>query len=270
MTSYSSNRGSAHEVASLVLPAYNPGKMIEQTWEQLRAFVRESPDSWEILFVCDGCTDGTPELLQRLTYKDTLNVKVLSYSKNRGKGYAVRYGLSAATGDYRIFTDCDLAYRFEAIEKVAAALRHGAEVAIASRSHPDSELVLSRCQLGYIHRRQIQGQVFNALVRCVLPISQGDTQAGLKGMTAAAATRILPYLYIDGFGFDCELLTACNHFHIPVTETPIRVHYDATPSTVKAQTTLKMVQELFRIRRLWRNGPPAPQFLPSHELARAG
>ena len=255
-------------LVSLVLPAFNPGPSIEQTWDALRAYVRDSAQRWEIVFVCDGCTDGTPERLVRLTHGT--GARVLSYPTNRGKGYAVRFGLAEAAGEYRIFTDVDLAYRMEEVEKLATALRRGSEVAIASRAHPDSEMVMPNHLLAYTYRRQLQGRVFNLLVRGVLPIRQHDTQAGLKGMTRAAAERILPHLQVDGFGFDCELLTACGWFEIPVTEVPIRVHYDAAQSTVSASTTRKMVGELFRIRRLWKQGPPAGQPRIAAELARAG
>jgi hypothetical protein len=131
-------------------------------------------------------------------------------------------------------------------------------------------MVLPARLLGYVRRRQIQGRVFNLLVRSLLPIRQIDTQAGLKGMTRSVAERVLPHLYIDGFGFDCEFLTGCSWFGATVTEVPVRVHYDESRSTVGAHTSRKMVAELFRIRRLWRHGPPPPQPSPMVELARAG
>ena len=255
-------------MTSLVLPAYNPGPAVDRTWDAVVEFVSTRRDAWDAVFVCDGCTDGTAERLARLTYGT--GARVLSYPINRGKGYAVRFGMTEATGDYRIFTDIDLAYRMEEVEKLATSLRRGSEVAIASRAHPDSEMVMPNHLLAYTYRRQLQGRLFNLLVRGLLPIRQLDTQAGLKGMTRAAAERILPHLQVDGFGFDCELLTACGWFDIPVTEVPIRVHYDAAQSTVSAATTRKMVGELFRIRRLWKQGPPLAQPRIAAELARAG
>jgi len=54
----------------------------------------------------------------------------------------------------------------------------------------------------------------------MLPLTLNDTQAGLKGTTAEVAERVLPNLTCDGFGFDCELLTACARYGIPVTEMP--------------------------------------------------
>ena len=49
------------------------------------------------------------------------------------------------------------------------------------------------------------------------PLKLNDTRAGRKGMTADVAERVIPNLSCDGFGFDCELLTACARYGIPVT-----------------------------------------------------
>ena len=176
--------GSANGLISLVFPAYNPGSLVEKTWQQVQAFRQWAPGNWEFIFVCDGCTDGTAERLQALSRGAGENVRVLSYLANRGKGYAVRLGLQAARGQWRLFTDVDLAYSFADIARVADTLKHGAEVAIASRVHAESRLVLPPQLLGYVYRRRLQSLVFGKLVRWILPITVGDTQAGLKGLSA--------------------------------------------------------------------------------------
>src|SRR5262245_56120318 len=91
-------------LVSLVFPAYNPGPSIDQTCREVAQFLRTASGNWEILFVCDGCTDGTVARLRALTASEP-RVQVLSYTPNRGKGYAVRHGLEAATGAYRLYTD---------------------------------------------------------------------------------------------------------------------------------------------------------------------
>ena len=142
---------------SLILPAYNPGAAVETTWRALRDFVRMRPDPWEIVIVLDGCTDGTAERLKELQTHGDLRFRVVSYSPNRGKGHAVRAGMLAARGEYRIFTDIDLAYGFDDISRIADELANGAAVAVASRTHPDSQIQLH----ARICRRQI---VRNTLV----------------------------------------------------------------------------------------------------------
>jgi hypothetical protein len=255
--------GGDRPVTSLVFPTYNPGPMIERTWRQVEGFLHSAPGRWEVLFVCDGCTDGTPERLAELTRSAAGQVQVLSYAPNRGKGHAVRYGLAAARGDWRIFTDVDLAYGFDDVLRIAAALWAGADVVIASRTHPDSQLVLPTRLQGYVYWRHLQSLVFSAMVRLLLPLTQRDTQAGLKGMSARAAGQVLPRLSCNGFGFDCEFLTACARFGLVVLEVPVCVRYEDRASTTGLGSMGRMLQELWRIRKVWRAVPAVPASLPA-------
>ena len=144
-------------MTSLVLPAYNPGPAVEWTWADVQRFLAERAarsDPWEAVFVLDGCTDGTEERLAALNRHTTYPSRVVSYSPNRGKGYAVRTGLLAARGQHRVFTDIDLAYSFEEVVRVADELKAGADVAVASREHSDSQILLPASVLGYAYRRR--------------------------------------------------------------------------------------------------------------------
>ncbi len=244
-------------VTSLVFPAYNPGSILERTWRELVEFLKRAPGEWEVLFVCDGCTDGTPARLAELARAESGRVRILSYTPNHGKGYAVRRGLEAARGQWRLFTDVDLAYGFEDVLRVAQALQAGAAVAIASRAHAESLMVLPTRLQGYAYRRHLQSLAFSALVRVLLPLRQRDTQAGLKGLSAAAAQIVLPGLSCDGFGFDCELLTVCQHYGLTIQEVPVCVRYEDRVSTTGIGSMKQMVKELWSIRRSWRRLEPS-------------
>ena len=258
-------------MTSLVFPTYNPGPAVDATVSAALDLVRARPDPWEVLFVCDGCTDGTPERLDRLLDEaGDPRVRALSYPANRGKGYAVRVGLLAARGDVRLFTDVDLHY-FEAVPRVAAALRAGGRCVVASRYHPDSRLVLPFGLLPYAVGRRVQSWAFVRLVRTLLPVRASDTQAGLKGMTAAVAEAVVPNLACDGFAFDGELLAACGRYGIPVAEVPVTVRYDDASTSTGGLTAARMVRQLWRVRRRWAADafPPPAAALARPALARA-
>jgi dolichyl-phosphate beta-glucosyltransferase len=259
-------------VISLVLPAFNPGDNLEQTWLVLRDLLRTQTSIGEILLVLDGCTDDSSERLTRLRnqFPDP-RMRVIEYAPNRGKGYAVRTGLLAAHGELRIFTDIDLAYGIDDVLRLARVLQDGASFVVASRNHPESQIQLPAKLLGYVYTRQWQSWVFNRMVRTILPIHQTDTQAGLKGMTAQVAEHILPALTCDGFGFDCEMLTACQRASIPITEVPVQVRYDSSSSTTGSRSGLRMLRELFAIRRHWkkRTLPTFQPVAPSEPLRKA-
>jgi dolichyl-phosphate beta-glucosyltransferase len=245
-------------MVSLVLPAFNPGPRLETTWREVVRFLEDAPGRWEVLFVCDGCTDGTSERLRQLIPNGSECIRVISYAPNRGKGYAVRQGLLAARGAWRLFTDVDLAYGFEDVVRVAESLRCGADVAIASRAHPASRVTMAVGLQGYAYRRHLQSLIFAGLARLLLPLTQHDLQAGLKGVSARTAQLILPQLHCDGFGFDCELLTACVRHGLSITEVPVHVHYEDKLSTTGLRTMSRMLADLVRIRYAWRQPAPVP------------
>lgn len=259
MQARDAEHGREGPAVSLVLPTYNPGARLEPTCRELGSFLDRAGASWEVVFVCDGCTDHAEDELRAWGASIGKQVRVLSHSPNRGKGYTVRRGLAAARGQWLLFTDFDLAYGFDDVLRVLDELRNGADVAIASRLHPDSRLTLPPRLLGYAFRRSLQSSVFSWLVRRILPLTQRDTQAGLKGLKASTARAVVPLMQCDGFGFDCELLAACQRLSLRVAEVPVSVRYDDAASTTGARSMLRMLRELWSIRQAWPRVPaPAP------------
>lgn len=236
---------------SLRLPTYNAGAFIACSWAELMRFLDGQARRWEVLFVCDGCRDGSDERLGVLAGQTHHTVRVLRCPTNRGKGHAVRRGLLRARGDYRIFTDVDLAYPLAMIVALADQLAEGRDVVIASRAHQESEVIHNAGLEGYLRRRRIQSTAFSTIARVLLKIPYRDPQAGLKGLSARAVRLMLPYVKCQGFGFDCELLVACRYFGIPVTEMPVKVQYDSTSTTTHLTSGAAMIGELLGIRRHW-------------------
>jgi len=238
---------------SLILPTYNAGAIAHRTWAEVQRLLDSTSRRWEVLFVCDGCRDGSDQTLLDLAKKSGKNVRVLRSPSNRGKGHAVRRGLLRAHGDYRIFTDVDLAYPLDMVESAADQLAAGHDVVIACRAHTESEVLHSAGMENYLRKRKLQSSLFSNIARTLLHISYRDPQAGLKGLSAAAVTTMLPHIRCQGFGFDCELLVACRYFGIPVHEMPVRVIYDNVQSTTTLRSSLSMIGELMRIRRRWKH-----------------
>jgi glycosyltransferase involved in cell wall biosynthesis len=215
---------------TLVIPTYNAGAFIAKSVERLAKFLKAQPE-FCVLFVCDGCSDDTAEQLESLT-KGQERMTVLSYAKNRGKGYAVKYGMWRCATPYRIFTDADLAYAPEEAVKVLALLKNGADMVVVNRAHPDSRFLISPMDFPNIYKRHRMSRAFNAFLRWMLPIKVLDTQAGLKGFTAEAWHQIGPNVKTDGFFIDVELLAYAGAARLRIRETPIYFEY-CDPTTVK-------------------------------------
>lgn len=248
---------------SLIIPSYNPGSSLHASWQAIRDFVYDQDEAWEVLFVCDGSNDGSPELLQQWCH-DELHpwCRVLSYSPNLGKGVAVRLGLEQARGSIRVFTDVDLAYRFDDLLKVVKAVQQGAPVAIANRNHALSRLKASYSLLGFVERRRLQSELFQLIAQQLLGLRHSDTQAGLKGFSSQAVDQIMPLLGCRGFSFDCEILLACQWLKIPVEEIPVTVEYQSTTSTTSWMHAIQMLRQIWQIRQRWKHGLPEPVPFP--------
>jgi len=119
-------------VLSVIVPAYNEVKTFDALMRIL--LVKEITGlQLEIIVVESNSTDGTRELA--LKYKDHPRVKLILEEKPSGKGYAVRTGLKAATGDYVLIQDADLEYDLEDYDGLLEPLVAGRAAFVLGSRH---------------------------------------------------------------------------------------------------------------------------------------
>lgn len=235
-------------ILSLIVPVYNGAAQLPAALEQLRAFLGSCAYSWELILVDDKSDDGVARVLDAFATEAPC-VSVLHNARNMGKGYSVSRGMRAARGMYRVFTDADLAYPTTEIDKIVGALQLGADVAVACRVLPDSRYLMSPSFFSYLYTRHVMSRFFNALVRWTLIPRVRDTQAGLKGFTAAAAEVVFPRVTIPRFGFDVEALFIARKFGLTIQQVAVNFRYDDEPTTVRfVKDAADMARDLARIR----------------------
>lgn len=240
---------------ALIVPVYHcvASERLDRALDELAAFLHQAPDRCELILVDDrGTQPGASATLRR--FASGAGIRLLQNDRNRGKGYSIARGMLATTAQYRVFTDADLAYPAAEIWKIVERLERGADVAIACRVLPESVYVMRAQYLRYLYTRHMMSRAFNRLVRLALLPGIRDTQAGLKGFTADAATRIFPRVRIAGFGFDLECLRLARRLGLRVEQVPVHFRYGDEPSTVRVvRDALTMTADLARIRwREWR------------------
>ena len=99
---------------SIVVPMHNELDNLPATIDRLVATMMSSGRSFEIVAVDDGSTDTTHSRLESMAAGDP-RLRVVSYSRNRGRGYALRRGFAAAQGTIIASIDADLSYAPEHI-----------------------------------------------------------------------------------------------------------------------------------------------------------
>jgi dolichyl-phosphate beta-glucosyltransferase len=185
---------------SIVIPAFNEARRLGETLRSIRAYAVGAGQAWEIIVIDDGSTDSTAEIVRQFAAAP-LTMQLLPNPGNRGKGYSVRRGMLAATGDAILMCDADLSAPIEEIEKLWPWLTQGDDVVIGSRDLPDSVLDPPQPRL-----RRLLAAVFRALRRWLMLPELRDTQCGFKLFRQAAARDVFARQTVDGWLFDCEVL----------------------------------------------------------------
>jgi dolichyl-phosphate beta-glucosyltransferase len=200
---------------SVVIPAFNEAERLPRYLHEVLAFLGARGPSWEVVVVDDGSHDDTVGALKPVL-RDHPAVRVVRHQKNSGKGFAVRAGMLAAGGQYRLFADADGATPIAELVRLEAALDAGADVAIGSRAVTAPDV---RVQAR--HHRVAAGRIFNLLVASVGLGGIADSQCGFKAFTAAAAEDLFGRLETNGFGFDVEVLLRARRSGYRIAEVPV-------------------------------------------------
>lgn len=227
---------------SLVVPAYNEEKRIENPLEGVVCYLRKHFDRWELIYSDDGSTDGTAAKLVKMKEKYP-EIKMVTVPKNKGKGSAVRVGMKAASGNVILFSDTDFSTPIEETERLIHFLQNGYDVAIASRG-----LSASQVEVHQAWPREMMGKLFNILLRSLLPIDFMDTQCGFKMFSRKAVDTILPKMHLDGFAFDVEMLIIAQANQLKIVEVPV-IWRDVLDSRVHpVRNSLEMIRDILIVR----------------------
>lgn len=229
---------------SVVIPVYNEEQRIAETAERVCTFFEKRGEEYELVFVNDGSTDGTADAIAAL---GRVEVRDAGYPDNHGKGYALRRGAEAATGEVLLFMDADLAYGLEPVPE-ALALIGEYDLVIGSRP------MAKEAYANYPLVRRITSSGFRAVVRALIGVPYSDTQCGFKCWRREAAKAVFPRCGIDGFAIDLEALAWVEKLGFSVREIPAVVveHGDSKVHVVR--DSARMFRDALRVRRAVREG----------------
>lgn len=227
---------------SVVIPAFNEANRLPPTIRKIWEYLNKNFNEFEIIIVDDGSKDSTAYEVESLI-KIMEGIKLLRNNVNMGKGYSIKRGVLASSGDSILMTDADLSTPIEELEKLSEWINRGFDIVIGSRGLKDSDIAIRQPW----HREKM-GKIFNLLVRAVIVEKIKDTQCGFKLFRGSVAKEVFKKSVINGFSFDVEILSIASRSGFSIKEVPVR-WLNSPHSTVSIfREPLIMFFDIVRIR----------------------
>lgn len=228
---------------SLVIPFYNEASIIKEAVQTFSDYMTSTFEDFELIFVNDGSTDGSPETVREASEKDN-RIRLCGYETNMGKGHAVRTGVLAATGDLILFTDCDNAYGTEVLGKMVGIFSEmDADIVVGSRN-------LSKDGYeGYTFLRKIMSKTYIKVIAIAAGFKLSDSQCGIKGFRREIAHKIFRNCEVNRFAFDLEVLMIAGKLNAKIAEMPVKIinHRESTVHIVR--DSVRMLRDVRRMKK---------------------
>ncbi len=228
---------------SLIIPMYNESAIIADAVKTFSTHMANTYEDWELIFVDDGSHDACSEAVLAAEKEDP-RVRLVRYTPNRGKGYAVRQGVLAAEGDLILFTDCDNAYGEDAVKRMVDTLiETGADMAVGSRN-------LSKDgHEGYTFIRKLASKTYLKMIAFIAGFKLSDSQCGIKGFKKEAAKKIFRNCEVDRFAFDLEVIMIATKVGYTITEMPVKIinHRESTVNLFRDAT--RMLRDVTKMKK---------------------
>lgn len=232
---------------SIVIPAYNEERRLPHTLASISDYLAQQSFTAEVVVADDGSNDATATLAEQHT-----GVRVLRLD-HRGKGFAVRAGALAASGDYVLLCDADLATPIEEWQKLWNYLSDGYDVVIGSREG------LGAKRIGEPWHRHVMGRIFNWIVQFVALRGIQDTQCGFKALRRSVAVDLFHQVRIYGddtpsvqgaavTAYDVELLFLARRCGYQIAEVPVIWHYGVETKVDPMRDSLRNLRDVMRVR----------------------
>lgn len=233
---------------TFVIPVYNEEKRIIKTVTALRnAVIPQYLNLEKIIFVNDGSTDATSKLLNKFSNQiaqDTNTpVQILSYKENKGKGYAIKIGMTYSNSDYTLFFDADMATPLSELEKFVPFMKEGKPVIVGTRKNGESTVVEHQPRL-----RELMGRAFTLLSQIMLNTWVTDFTCGFKAFSREAKDNIFGRSRINRWGYDSEILYLARRLGYNLTEKAVIWSDDKNTKVKLFRAVFTSLSELIRIR----------------------
>ncbi|WP_445475527.1 glycosyltransferase [Methanococcoides methylutens] len=222
---------------SVIIPAYNEGHHICNNLLKINEELKIFCNSFEIIFVNDGSTDCTLEEAKKAAEQaDT--IRIVSYSKNQGKGHAIIEGYKAASKGLISILDADLDIHPRQIKPLLdKASETDADFVIQSKRHPDSNVK------GFPLKRRFLSRSYNLTIKMLFDLPVSDTQVGVKLYRKHVVDTIMPMLSVKRYAADVEQLVIAHKHGYRIEECPVHIDFDPSGDRMKLNDILNIAKD---------------------------
>ncbi len=152
---------------SVVVPCKNEEEVLRETNRRLIAVLQQLAVEFELIYIDDGSSDSTPELLRELQTRDS-RIRIVQFSRNFGHQMAITAGLEHASGESVVIIDADLQDPPEVIAQFYQKWQEGYDVVYGVRTDRDGETAFKRWTAKMFYR------CMSSLSDTDIPLDTGD------------------------------------------------------------------------------------------------
>jgi dolichyl-phosphate beta-glucosyltransferase len=232
---------------SIVIPAYNEQTKIRDDIRDAADFIRDQGLAGEILVADDGSSDDTREQARGTAIPGPASLHVIPCSEHKGKGYAVRAGVAASSGQIVLCVDCGRCVPYATALPAMGWIRDKTcQVAVGSRRHAASRIIQ-----GQPWHRRVSSRSLHRVLLLTFPELRDlpDTQCGFKVYSGPVCRELFAESIIDGFLFDVEILVRAMRKGYTVRQFPIEWTCDPDSRLSTGRALLPVLKDIARIRR---------------------
>lgn len=237
-----------HYDLSIVLPMYMPKEGWEKSVKenmQLLDIEFNYSISIEYIIVNDGFENEHLSSLFDVIQQSESNVKIISYRENKGKGYALRTGVAAASAPVVITTDLDFPYELKDIKNVYALLTSGNEIVTGKRNAEYYQATPLK--------RKLISKVCIAMNKHLLNLPLGDAQSGLKGFNKRGR-KVFLQTTINRFLVDTEFLVLAKKLRLDIAVLELNLKSGIKFSSMGWKVLIAESKNFFRIAQMNKRG----------------
>lgn len=245
---------------TVIVPVYNEQNRIHLAIDGLNKYkAPEGISIKKVIFSNDGSNDKTVWMLRNAKFK--YPTEVLTYNKNRGRGFAVKMAMKRIDTDYAMFLDGDMSIPLSNLKNFSKYMKKGVDVIIGSKKIPGTVCEHKRSLL-----REIVGWGHSFIFSAILGMWVYDFQGGFKIYSKRVVKNTFPKLRMERWGMDAESVFVAHKMGYSLKELPIKwAHVGQGTKVDLVRDIYRALKDVIEIRSYYAKGYYMPvEFKEQH------